>query len=144
LKTRKAGKGTLRSYELSNLLFFLVLIVALGVLVAFVFNYYGTRGQESSDEGGVGVISDALDGTSDLGMFYLDARISETSHQYRSIIEIPVTDDGFLRELFTLPGVEEITINQKMIMVKKSSSAQWPPIQAGVRRIVKNHLHIHY
>jgi hypothetical protein len=49
-----------------------------------------------------------------------------------------------VRELFALPGVEEITIDQKVIMIKKNGSARWEGIQPGVRRIVKDHLHIHY
>jgi hypothetical protein len=144
LATRKSGRGTLQEYEFTNLLFFLLIIIALGIVVALVFNHYRTLGEEPSEEEGVGVVSDALDSTSDLGMFYLGTKISETNYRYRSRIEIPVTDDGFLKELFSLPGVEEITINKKTIMVKKYASARWDPISAGMRRIVNNHLHIHY
>jgi hypothetical protein len=144
LATRKFGRGTLRQYELSNLLFFLLLIIALGVLVAVVFNHYRMLGQEPSDEEGIGVVSETLDSTSDLGVFYLGTKISETSYQYRNRIDIPITDDGFIKELFSLPGVAEISINQKTIMLKKSTSARWEAISPGVRRIVSNHLHIHY
>ena len=139
-----SGRKSLKKYELTNLLFFLVLIVALGVLVAFVFRYYGTRGQEPDTGPGKGVISDACSDTSDVGMFYLDTRLSETTHQYRNRLEIPVTDDGLLKEMFGLPGVDEITLNQTSILIKKNSATRWEGIQAGVRRIVKEHLHIHY
>jgi hypothetical protein len=144
LTTRKSGRGSLKQYELTNLLFFLGLIIALGVLVAFVFNHYRTLNQAPPEEDAVGVLSDAWDSGSDVGMFYLGTKISETSYQYRSRIEIPVTDDGFLKELFSLPGVEEVTINQKIIMLKKSTSARWETISPGVRRIVNSHLHSHY
>jgi hypothetical protein len=144
LTNRKFGRGTLAQYELSNLLFFLVLIAALGVLVALVFNHYRTLNQGPSEEGDIGIVSEALDSTSDVGMFYLGTKIAETSYQYRNRIEIPVTDDGFLKGLFSLPGVEAVTINQKTIMLKKSTSARWETISPGVRRIVSNHLHIHY
>ncbi len=144
MKAPRAGRRSLKKYEVTNLLFFLALIVALGVLVSFVFRYYGTRNQEPSSEAEVGVISDTLDARSDVGIFYLDTRLSETSHQYRSRLDIPVTDDGLVRELFSLPGVEEITINQKIIMLKKSNSTRWDSIQPAVRRIVKGHLHMHF
>jgi hypothetical protein len=144
LKKNRAGGRSLKKYELTNLLFILVLIAALGILVTFVFRYYGKQGQEISGENSVGVVSDSVSPGSDVGLFYLDAKLSEVTRQYRSRVEIPVTDDGLLRELFALPGVEEITIDQKVIMIKKNGSARWEGIQSGVRRIVRDHLHIHY
>jgi hypothetical protein len=144
LTTRKSGRGTLERYELTNLLFFLVLIVALGVLVALVFNHYRTLDEGTSGDENPGIVSEALNDASDVGMFYLGTKISETSHRYGSRIDIPVTDDGFLKELFSLPGIDEVTINQKTIMLKKSSSARWETISPGARRIIGNHLHIHF
>lgn len=138
------SRRSLKKYEISNLLFFLVLIIALGVLVAFVFRYYGTRNNEPEPDADMGVVSDSLSPGSDVGMFYLGTKLAETSHQYRSRLEIPVTDDGFVKDLFDLPGVEEITLDQKIIVIRKSTSARWEAIQPGVRRIVKAHLHIHY
>jgi hypothetical protein len=144
LKKNRAGGRSLKKYELTNLLFILVLIVALGILVTFVFRYYGKQGQDISGENSVGVVSDSVSPGSDVGLFYLDTKLSEVTRQYRSRIEIPITDDGLLRELFALPGVEEITIDQKVIMIKKNGSARWDGIQSSVRRIVRDHLHIHY
>jgi hypothetical protein len=144
LKTPKAGRRSLKKYEITNLLFFLTIIVALGILVSFVFHYYGTRNQEAPGGSERGVISDSLSDTSNVGMFYLGTKLSETSHQYRSRLEIPVTDDGLLRDLFALPGVEEVTINQRIIIIRKSESTRWDSIGPGVRRIVKEHLHLHY
>jgi hypothetical protein len=144
LTNRKSGRGTLQQYELTNLLFFLVLIVALGVLVAVVFNHYRMPEEGASDEESPGVVSESLSQASDVGMFYLGTKISELSCQYRNRIDIPVTDDGFLKDLFSLPGVEEVTINQKTILLKKSPSARWEAISPGVRRIVGNHRHLHY
>ena len=143
MKSPRAGRRSLKKYEIKNLLFFLTLIVALGVLVSFVFRFYGTRGEESSGESESGVVSDAL-GAGDVGLFYLDTKISETSRQYRNRLEIPITDDGLVRELFAVPGVEEITIDNRMIVLKKNASARWESIGPSVRRIVKNHLHLHY
>jgi hypothetical protein len=144
LASSPSGRGSLRSYEITNLLFFLTLIVALGILVSFVFRFYGTRNEESTDGAQVGVVSDALGAGSDVGLFYLDTKISETARQYRSRLEIPTTDDGLIRDLFAIPGVEEITIDQKMIVLKKNASARWENIGPGVRRIVKDHLHLHF
>ncbi len=119
-------------------------MIALGILVSFVFRYYGNRDKFSSGESEKGVISEALSPGSDVGLFYLGTKLSETSYQYRTRLEIPITDDGLLRDLFDLPGVEEITIDQKVIIIKKSAAAQWESIRAGVRQIVSRHLHIHY
>jgi hypothetical protein len=144
LKAPKAGRRSLKRYEITNLLFFLGLIAVLGVLVSFVFHYYGTRNEVASEESETGVISDALGENSDIGMFYLGTKLSETTHEYRSRLEIPVTDDGLIRELFSLPGVEEVSINQRVLMIRKSHASRWDSIQQGVRRIVKEHLHLHY
>ncbi len=138
------GRRSLKKYEITNLLFFLALIVTLGVIVTFVFRYYGTRNQPPAVEPDAGVISDALSDGSDVGIFYLGTKLSESSHQYRSRLDIPVTDDGLLKEMFSLPGVEEITLDQRVIVIKKTASAPWSSIQPGVRRIVRSHLHIHY
>jgi len=143
LAKSRSGKS-LKGYEFTNLLFFLVLIVALGVLVTFVFRHYGTRNQEQSEGSSVGVVSEAVGSGSDIGLFYLDTKLSERTLQYRSRLEIPATDDGLVRDLFALPGIEEVTIDPKVIILKKNGSARWESIQAGVRRIVKEHLHIHF
>ncbi len=144
LKKSGANRRSLKKYELTNLLFFLTLIIALGVLVTVVFRHYGTRNMETADDSNAGVISDQLNSASDVGIFYLGTKITDSSRQYRNILEIPVTDDGLVRQLFDLPGVEELTIDQRMIIVKKSTGARWEGIQPGVRQIVKNHLHLHY
>ena len=142
-KSRAMGKS-LKKYEITNLLFFLVLIVALGVLVSFVFRYYGTRNQQPSEENVIGVIDEALSEGSDVGLFYLDTRLSETTRQYRSRLEIPATDDGLVRDLFNLPGIEEVTVDQQTIILKKNGSTRWDAIESRVRQIVKNHLHTHF
>ncbi len=144
MSAARSGRRSLQKYEVTNLLFFLTIVVVLGVLVSFVFRYYGTRNQRSLDEGKMGVVSAALSEGSDVGVFHLGSKISETSLQYRSRLEIPVTDDGLIEALFSLPGVEEVTINQSVIMIRKSSSVSWRNIQPGVDRIVKEHPHIHY
>jgi hypothetical protein len=144
LMSPRPSRRSLKKYEITNLIFFLAIVVALGVMLTFVFRYYGTRNQPAANEPDMGVISDALSDGSDVGLFYLGTKLSETSHQYRSRLDIPVTDDGLLKEMFALPGVEEITLDQRIIVVKKTVSTPWQSIQPGVRRIVRSHLHIHY
>jgi hypothetical protein len=139
-----SGRKSLRKYEVTNLLFFLGLILGLGILVTFVFRHYGTRNQVIEEESDLGVVSEALSDASDVGLFYLGTKISETQRQYRSRLEIPVTDDGLLKELFDLPGVDEVTLDQRILIIRKSGSVRWDAIRPGVRRIVSNHLHIHY
>ncbi len=144
MSNARSGRRSLKKYELTNLLFFVLLIVALGVLVAFVFRYYGTRPIGAEPESDMGVVSTSLSSTSDVGMFYLGTKLAETSHQFRSRLEVPVTDDGLLKDMFDIPGVEEITLGERIIVIRKSNSARWEGIEPGVRRLVKNHLHIHY
>ena len=139
-----SGRKSLRKYEVTNLLFFVALKVALGVLVTFVFRHYGTRNQVLDEESDLGVVSEAVSDGSDVGIFYLGTKISETQRQYRSRLEIPVTDDGLIAELFDLPGVEEVTLDQRVLIIRKSGSARWDGIRPGVRRIVSNHLHLHF
>jgi hypothetical protein len=139
-----ANRRSLKKYELTNLLFFLTLIIALGILVTVVFRHYGTRNTGTPDESEAGVISDQLNPDSDVGMFYLGTKLTESSRLYRNMTDIPVTDDGLVRDLFNLPGVEEVTIDQRMLIVKKTNGTRWEGIQPGVRQIVKNHLHLHY
>jgi hypothetical protein len=135
---------SLKKYELNNLIFFVVLIIALGILVSFVFRFYGNRNQAPEEESAQGVVSEALSEGSDVGLFYLGTKLTETKHQYQSRLQIQSTDDGLVRDLFDLPGVEEITIDQKIIIIKKNGSVRWDSVQSGVRSIVKNHLHMHY
>ena len=89
-------------------------------------------------------VSDSLSSGSDAGMFCLGTKLAETAHKYCSRLDIPVTDDGLVKDLFDLPGVEKITLDQKIIIIRKSSSVRWENIQPGVRRIVKTHLHVRY
>lgn len=144
MKKPRSGRRSLKRYEVTNLLFFLGLIIALGVLVTFVFRHYGTRNIGPIEESDMGVVSEALGPDSDVGMFYLGTDLSETTLQYRSRMEIPVTDDGLMKELFALPGVEEITVDKRIVVIRKSTATPWEQIRPGVYRIVKDHLHIHF
>ena len=144
MKASKAGSRSLKRYEVTNLLFLLTIAAVLIVVGGLVFNHYRSINKPPSQESDLGVVSEALNPGSDVGMFYLGTAISETSLQYKSRLEIPVTDDGLVRDLFALPGVEEVTIDRTMIILRKIPSTRWENIQPGVRRIVSNHLHPHF
>ncbi|HSW37970.1 MAG TPA: NifU N-terminal domain-containing protein [Acidobacteriota bacterium] len=138
-KSRSVGKS-LRKYEITNFLFFLGLIAALVVMVSLVFRHYGSRGAPPQEEFVRGVVSEILSDGSDIGVFYLGASISATSQQFKSRLDIPITDGGLVQGLFDLPGVEEVTINDKVIIITKNTSANWREIRAGVMSVVNTHV----
>ena len=139
------GGKPLRRYELGNLLFFLTVIVGLVLFVSFVFRSYRTKGgifvRESSQE--PGILSEKITPESYACVYYLGTRISETSRTYRSRADIPVLDDGMLKSLFYIEGVEEVVVDRKMVIITKSSSASWERIQPRVREVLNAHLHMH-
>jgi len=139
-----AGRKSLRKYEASNLLFFIGLILALGILVTFVFRFYSSGNKPPSGGGERGIVSEALYPGSDIGMFYLGTKVFETSGQYQNVLQIPVTDDGFLEELFSISGVQEITVDRRSVMIRKDFSADWEDIRPDLHRIIERHLHLHY
>jgi hypothetical protein len=139
-----AGRKSLKKYEVANLLFFLGLILALGILVTFVFRYYGNKDRTAIGEAETGIVSEVLSQGSDIGMFYLGTNIFERSRQYRNSMEIPVTDDGFLKELFSIPGVVEITVDKRSILIKKESSASWESMLPRIHQAIEKHLHMHF
>lgn len=144
MKKSGAGRRSLKKYELTNLLFFLTLIIALGIVVTFVFRYYGNRDRGIAADGERGIVAEAFYPGSDIGMFQLGTKIFQASHQYGSILEIPVTDDGLLKELFAIEGVNEVVVDQKSIMIKKETSTPWEKIKPRVQEVVLRHLHLHY
>lgn len=139
-----SGRKSLKKYEIYNLLFFLGLILGLGALVTFVFHSYSTKSESDSGNGEKGIISEVVSDGSDIGMFYLGTKIYETSGRYQSLLDVPVTDDGFLKELFAIPGVAGITVDRRSVMIMKYPSASWNTIRPAVRQIIERHLHLHY
>ena len=137
------SKGSLKGYEFSNLLFFLVLIIALTGGCWWVFYHFGSKNREVVVNKEPGISSEQT--TGDITLFYLEGfRITEITRRYRNRLEVPVTDDGLILDLFNLPGVEEITIQPQLIIVKKNGAVDWDKLRAPIRDIVKNHLHPHY
>jgi len=140
---KRVHKGNiLRSYEWTNLLFFLLLIVALGVFVAIVFRIYSTP-EESPAKSEDGILSEIVAPGSDICIFYVGSRLTDVSRKYQSRLQIPPTDDGLVKGLFDIPGVIGVTIDQRMVMISKSPEARWEAIQPGAREVIRNHLHLH-
>lgn len=138
-------RKSLKGYEVKNLLFFLVFMIALGTFVAFVFRAYrypdeARRGYEENPNG---ILSEAVDPASGFCIFYVGTRISAARHRYEGPHQIPVTDDGFVRELFAIPGVTGVVVDQNLVMLEKSTSAPWERIQGTARDVINSHLHLH-
>jgi len=136
------GKS-LKGYEFTNLLFFLVLIIVLAGGCWLVFYHIGTKDRVVVVEIDPGIASEET--SEDISLFYLEGfHIVGTSRTYRSRLEIPSTDDGLVRSLFDLPGVEEIVIEPQLIILKKNGATSWDKLREPVRGIIKSHLHSHY
>jgi len=43
-----------------------------------------------------------------------------------------------------LPGVEELTVEPNVIMVKKNGTVTWDKLSGPIRSIITSHLHSHY
>jgi hypothetical protein len=144
-RQRVPRKNVLRRYEGTNLLFFLVFILALGLFVSWVFKSFRSPNavavDTSSDE--EGILSEVITPGSETCVFYLGTKLSETGHQYRSRTEIPATDDGLVAGLFGIPGVEVVVIDGKMVMLQKAPPVRWERIQPNAREVIKSHLHMH-
>ena len=136
--------NSLRRYEGMNLLVFLGFILALGVFVSYVFQVYRTAGQrppKETDENGI--VSEVVSTTAESGLFYLGTKLSESSHVYRKLADIPATDDGLVNGLLAIPGVVEAQVDQRLIVLRKSPSAHWEEIQPSAREVINKHLHMH-
>jgi len=137
------SKGSLKGYEFSNLLFFLGLIIVLGGGCWWVLYHYGTKDRIVVVDPDPGISSELIN--DDIAAYYLEGfRIVGVTRQYRSRLEIPSTDDGLIRGLFDLPGVEELTIQPQLVMLKKNGTVSWDILSGQIRDILNNHLHSHY
>jgi hypothetical protein len=142
----KPYKGrALKGYEASNVLFLLAALIAFGALFTYVLKNY--RSPSASDRkataAGIGILNEVFSPDNETCVFYLSAPLSAASRAYRSKLDIPATDDGLIAGLFDLPGVTEVVVNQKVVMIKKSPAARWEVVQSGAREIISAHPHLH-
>jgi hypothetical protein len=112
--------------------------------VAWVFQSYKTRGERPerarADDG---IITEVVSETSGTCLFYLGTKMSESSSKYRGPSDIPRTDDGMVKDFFSIPGVVEVTVDQRLIVLQKAPAAHWEEIQPAAREIIRSHLHLH-
>ncbi|NWG12681.1 MAG: NifU N-terminal domain-containing protein [Acidobacteria bacterium] len=138
-------RGSLKGYEGANLAFFLVFMVALGGFVWFYFtSFRSPNAPPPGDlaEGG-GILSEVVEKESDMCVFTLGTQIVGSRRRYQGPQDIPVTDDGFVRGLFEIPGVAEVVLERKMVILQKFPSARWEKIQERARVVISRHLHAH-
>ncbi len=136
-------RGSLRGYEGTNLLFFFVFMVALGVFVWFYFTSFRSPNAPPISDSSEGILSEVVERGSDICVFYLGTEIVASRHRYQGPQDIPVTDDGFVRGLFEIPGISEVVVERRMVILRKFPSARWERIQDRARVVISNHLHAH-
>ena len=136
------SKKSLKGYELNNLLFFLAMIIVLGG-VCWIFYGLVTKNPDAVKDVDPVITSETT--TGDIAVFELDGfNIVGMSRTYRSRLEIPVTDDGLIKGMYDLPGVEEIVLEQRRVIVKKNGTIEWNKLSGPITDILKEHLHSHY
>jgi len=136
------GKNILKRYEGMNLLFFLGFILILGGFVFYIFHSYKSENDKltRAAEVDTGIQSVVLSTVTNSCLFYLADKLANQSHTYRSPQEIPVNDDGLLKDLFSISGVTQVVMEEKLIVVSKSPSSHWETIQPSAKEVIINYL----
>ncbi len=138
------ARGTLKGYEVQNLVVFLCFILGLGGLGAFVFVSYRDKDKVPPKEINTnGILNEVVSSTSNSCYFYLEMELTQSTHKYHNKQDIPATDDGFAKGLFDIPGVIEVTIDKSMVVLQKSPKAHWEEIRPLARDIIGAHQHMH-
>lgn len=143
-----AGKGKVRKgnilkeYEWTNLLFYVVVFVALGLFISLVFRMYSAPepGSSRAPVGDSVILSEVVAQASDMCIFYLGTDVSDSSRTYRSVTEVPASDSGLVKGLVEISGVIEVEVKQRMIVLHKSPSARWNEILSSARKIINQYL----
>jgi len=137
--------GSLKGYEWANFLLFLIFIMALGGFVFYYFRSFRSPNAPppSISTEGEGIISEAAEERSDIYVFFLGTAITGARYRYQGPQDIPVTDDGLVRQLFEIPGIAEVVLDRKMVILQKFPSGRWERIKDPARVIISNHIHAH-
>ncbi len=116
----------------------------MGGLGAFVFQSYKNRDKPPPEEFDPnGILSEVVSPTSESCYFYLGTKLAESVRKYHTPQEIPPTDDGLIRDLFGIPGVIEVVVDQWVVVLQKEPKAHWEEIRPAARKIITSHLHMH-
>lgn len=135
---------SLRGYEFTNLIFFLLVIIVLSFFVTRVFHTYRTpRDPVVSESGDPGIQLERITPEGYSCVYYVGTRLTEGSRICRNPLDIPPADDGFMKGLMEIDGVVEVLVDRRMIIVTKSPAADWGGIQSRARQIITAHLHPH-
>lgn len=132
----------LKRYEGMNLLFFLGFILVLGGFVFYVFHSYKSENDKltRSVEADTGIQSVVLSTVTNSCLFYLADKVTDGSHTYHSVGEIPASDDGLVKDLFGISGVIQVVVEERLIVVSKSPSSHWEAIQPTAKEVIINYL----
>jgi hypothetical protein len=133
--TRRA----LGRYEVQNVLFFMCFIAALAILGGFVFLHYRDRGLEPPKEiDPSGILNEIVSSTQCI--FVTGSKLTDTAQKYHTLKDVPAADT-LARNLFKIPGVIEVTVDQQTIVLLKAPKAHWEEIRPQAREIIDKHLH---
>lgn len=135
---------SLKGYEAKNLIFFLCFIVAMIGGGSFIFHAFKVKDlppEKPFDPHGI--LSEVVSTVSDSCYFYLGTDIAPATRTFHNRLEIPAKDDGLIKGLFGIPGVVEVVIDKKLVVLTKDPKAHWEAIQPAAREVIKAHLHMH-
>ncbi len=135
---------TLKGYEAQNLIFFLCFIVALVGGGSYVFHAF--KEKDLPPEKPIdphGILSEVVSTVSDSCYFYLGTDVAPATRTIHNRREIPTNDDGLIKGFFDIPGVVEVVIDKKLIVLTKDPKGHWEAIQPPARELIKSHLHMH-
>ena len=132
----------LKRYEGANLIFFLGFILVLGGFVFYVFHSYKSENDKlnRTAEADTGIQSVVVSTVTNSCLFYLADKLTDGSHTYHSVDEIPANDDGLLKDLFGISGVIQVGVEERLIVVAKSPSAHWETVQPTAKEVIINYL----
>ncbi len=130
------GRKSLTRYEGVNLVVLLLAVVALALFATWVFQTYSKPDDGPASD--AVIISEAVV-DADICMFTVGTRLTQTVRHYRSPVEIR-NDDPLARSLFAVPGVAQVVINPKSIVIYKLPSARWETVQSAARGVISDHL----
>lgn len=134
--TRLHGRKSLQRYEWLNLVLLLLAVVALAGFATWVFQYYGRPAEESASGGGI--ISEVVV-DDDVCMYTVGTRLTHTSRRFESPAQI-LESDKLARQLFGIPGIVEVSIHEKSVILRKVPSVRWESIQPSARGIIDDYI----
>ncbi len=130
------GRKSLVRYEWVNLVLLLFAVVTLALFATWVFQRYSNPDAGTASK--AVIISEAVV-DADICMFTVGTRLTHSVRHYRSPAEIRM-DDPLGRKLFGVPGVAQVIINPKSIVIYKLPSARWEAVQSSARGIISDYL----